>query len=127
MSSRDEYATIRSAYIRILYSSMQVADQMCINMQASHASMNTYGYMHTKDIIRIQISLHICKKHIHRNHHARLHCGAHLQLQLLGPDMQFGNEYQTTKIYSARLGIYRGAIRLAYFINHDERLQYQSG
>ena len=127
MSSRDEYATIRSAYIRILYSGMQVADRMCINMQASHASMNTYGYMHTEDIIRIQISLRICKKYIHGHRHTRLHRGARLQLRLLGPDKQFGNEYQTTKIYSARLGIYRGAIRLAYFINHDERLQYQSG
>ena len=127
MSSRDEYATIRSAYIRILYSGMQVADRMCINMQASHASMNTYGYMHTEDIIRIQIFLHICKKYIHGHRHARLHRGARLQLGLLRPDMQFGNEYQTTKIYSARSGIYQGAIRLAYFINHDERLQHRSG
>ena len=70
MSSRDEYAMIRSAYIRILYSSMQVAGRMCINMQASHASMNTYGYMHTEDIIRIQISLRICKKYICRHRHA---------------------------------------------------------
>ena len=43
---------------------------MCINMQASHASMNTYGYMHTEDIIRLQISLRMCKKYIRGHRHA---------------------------------------------------------
>ena len=122
MSSRDEYATIRSAYIRILYSSMQVADRMHINVQVSHASMDTYGYMYTEGI-RLQISLRIQKADTQATSR-RLHRDARLQLSLLGPDMLFENGYRTTRLDHEST---EEQLRLAYFINHDERLQHRSG